>query len=296
MEADGDVVIALGASVVLAFYYCFHFLRHTRLIEDTPTSRIRSAHQGYVELEGNGHPVEGVPLSSPLSKTACIWWFYEIEKKVRRNKSTSWDTIDKKTSDDAFVLEDHTGHCLVNPAGAEVVTTHKRQWYGSSAWPSGGPPAKTSFFNMGSYRYTERIIQAGEAVYALGLFRTLSASLDAGEERVALAATLAEWKQDAARMQLFDVNKDGEIDLKEWEAARRVALQQLRRERQQQASEGLHTMSKPDTKSQPYLISTVLQHDLCRRWRRYSGLCFAWFLIGGSLFVWQLLEYGLLGD
>jgi hypothetical protein len=295
MEADGDVVIFLGISVVMAFYYCFRFLRHCRLIEDTPTSRVRSAHQGYVELEGLGHPVQDEAyLISPLSKTGCIWWFYEIEKKVRRNKSTSWDTIDKKTSDSAFLLEDATGRCLINPLGAEVVTTHKHQWYGSTAWPGSGPPAKPSFFQVGSYRYTERLIKPGEAVYALGLFKTLGTTMDADEENAALGAMLAEWKQDATRMQVFDVNKDGAIDVKEWEAARRVALRQLRRERQVQASEGLHTMSKPETKSQPYLISTVLQHDLCRRWRRYSGLCFAWFLIGGSLFVWQLIEYGLL--
>lgn len=295
MEADGDVVIFLGVSVVMAFYYSFRCLRHCRLIEDMPTSRVRSAHQGYVELEGNGHPPQGdALLTSPLSQSSCIWWFYEIEKKVRRNKNTSWDTIDKKTSDAAFLLEDATGQCLVNPVGAEVVTTHKHQWYGGTAWPGSAPPAKPSFFQSGSYRYTERLIQPAEAVYALGLFKTLSASMDADEERAALTATLAEWKQDAARMQVFDVNKDGDIDVKEWEAARRMALRQLRRDRQQQASEGLHTMSKPETKSQPYLISTVLQHDLCRRWRRYSGLCFAWFLIGGSLFVWQLIEYGLL--
>ncbi len=296
MEADGDIVFALGVSAVVAFYYCFHFLRHTRLIEDMPTSRVRSAHQGYVELEGNGRPVNGTLLSSPLSKSECIWWFYEIEKKVQRNKRTSWDTIDKKTSTDAFLLEDDTGRCLVNPAGAEVVTSLKHQWYGGSAWPSSGPPAKSSFFHIGSYRYTERLIRPNEAVYALGHFKTLGVTMDVDEERAALRAILADWKRDPERMQIFDVDNDGDICVKEWEAARRVALRQLRRERHQQASEGLHTLSRPEPGNQPFLISTVLQHELCQRWRRYSGLCFAWFLIGGSLFVWQLMEYGLIGD
>jgi hypothetical protein len=95
-------------------------------------------------------------------------------------------------------------------------------------------------------------------------------------------------------MKLLDVNQDGEVDVKEWEAARRIALMELQREHQTLASEGLHTLSKPQQKNQPFLLSTVLQHDLCRRWRWYAGLCFAWFLIGGALFVWQLIEYGLL--
>jgi hypothetical protein len=293
MQFDADAVFILGLSVAAAFYYSFRFLRHTRLIEDTPTSRVRSAHQGYVELEGVAHPAERAPLSAPLTGTACVWWFYEIEKKVRRNKSTSWDTIDKKTSDAPFYLEDDTGRCLVNPVGAEVVTTLRQVWHGSSAWPS-GPPSGSGLFHSGSYRYTERRIAPGSRVYALGLFETRSALHDGADEDTALREKLAEWKQDPARMQLLDVNRDGTVDVKEWEAARRAALAELQRTRLQQASEGLHTLSRPPQRGQPYLLSAVLQHDLCRRWRWYAGLCFAWFLIGGALFVWQLIEYGLL--
>lgn len=293
MEFDADVVFFLGLSVAAAFYYSFKFLRHTRLIEDTPTSRVRSAHQGYVELEGGARPLDDQPVVSPLTGTTCVWWFYEIEKRVRRNKSTSWKTIDKKSSDAPFYLVDETGRCMVNPVGAEVVTTVKQIWHGSTAWP-GGPPSGSRFFSMGGYRYTERLIRPETDVYALGLFSTRSVVMDGEEENAALRDKLAEWKQNAARMKLLDVNKDGQVDVKEWEAARIVALKELRREHQALASEGLHTLSKPEQRNQPFLISAVLQHDLCKRWRWYAGLCFTWVLVGGSLFVWQLIEYGWL--
>jgi hypothetical protein len=293
MEFDADVVFFLGLSVAVAFYYSFKFLRHTRLIEDTPTSKVRSAHQGYVELEGTARPLDDTPVPSPLTQTGCVWWFYEIEKRVRRSKSDSWQTIDKKTSDAPFYLEDDTGRCVVNPAGAEVVTTVKQVWHGGSAWPS-GPPSGSRFFSLGSYRYTERLILPASQVYALGLFQTRGVVMDGAGEKAALGEKLAEWKQDAARMKLLDVNKDGNVDVKEWEAARIVALNELRREYQSLASEGLHTLSKPAQGNQPYLLSAVLQKDLCKRWRWYAGLCFAWFLAGGALFVWQLVEYGLL--
>lgn len=292
MEFDADFVFFLGASVVLAFFMCFRFLRHTRLIEDTPTSRVRSAHQGYVELEGAGLLLEGSVISAPLTQTACIWWFYEIEKKVRRNKSTSWDTIEKKSSPDPFYLEDSTGRCVVNPAGADVITTSSHVWYGNSAWPS-APPSGKSLINFGSYRYTERRIEPGAQLYALGLFKTRNVVMDPVEENSALQEKLAEWKQDSERIKLLDVNRDGQLDVKEWEAARIVALKELRREHQTLVSEGLHTLSLPELKNQPYILSAVLQKDLCKRWRIYAGLCFAWFLIGGSIFVWQLVVYGV---
>jgi hypothetical protein len=293
MQFDADAVFFLGLSVAAAFYYSFRFLRHTRLIEDTPTSKVRSAHQGYVELEGSVHPLDNTPVAGPLTGTHCVWWFYEIEKKVQRNKSTSWSTIDKKTSDTPFYLVDGTGRCVVNPAGAEVVTTVKKTWYGSTAWPS-GPPSGSRFFGMGSYRYTERLVLPETGIYALGHFSTRSVVMDSAGENAALREKLAEWKQDAERMQLLDVNKDGNVDVKEWEAARIVALRELRREHATLASEGLHTLSKPGQRNQPFLLSAVLQKDLCKRWRWYAGLCFAWVLVGGALFVWQLIEYGLL--
>jgi hypothetical protein len=294
MEFDAEALFWLGASVIAAFYFSFRFLRHTRLIEDTPTSKVRSAHQGYVELEGSVRLLEGTTITCPLTNTDCIWWSYEIARKVRRNKSTSWDTIDKKSSDAPFYLEDDTGRCVVNPLGAEVITTFSRVWYGGTAWPT-GLPSDSGFFSSGSYRYTERLVQAGTPLYALGLFRTQNIVMDRKSENDALRDTLAEWKQDPARVKLLDVNRDGKLDVKEWEAARIVALKELRRERHTLASEGMHTLSKPELKHQPYLLSAVLQKDLCRRWRWYAGLCFAWFLFGGSVFVWQMIVYGFIG-
>lgn len=290
MEADVDFVVFLGISTVAAFYFAFRFLRHTRLIEDTPTSKVRSAAQGYVELEGTTRVLESGDVLSALTKTPCVWWAYDIAKRVKTKNGHSWSSIKKDTSLEPFQLEDDTGRCVVNPAGAEVVTQHDSTWYGNSEWPISGPGGSGS----GSYRYIERLIHRGALVYALGLFKTTNVAADATEERAALSALLAAWKEDAGKMKLLDVNRDGKVDLKEWEAARRVALKELRQARQPVHIDGLHSLSKAELSSQPFILSSVLQKDLCRRWRIYAALCFAWFLIGGSLFVWQLIEYGLL--
>jgi len=57
----------LAVTALVAFYLSFRYWYRARLIEDVPTARIRSAPQGYVELEGTGQPLETAPLISASS-------------------------------------------------------------------------------------------------------------------------------------------------------------------------------------------------------------------------------------
>ena len=50
--------------------------RRWRLIVDTPTSRIDSAAQGYVELAGTAHWPGDTPLSSELAGVPCCWYWF----------------------------------------------------------------------------------------------------------------------------------------------------------------------------------------------------------------------------
>lgn len=62
--------LALAAGA--AFYFGFRLLRRARLIEDTPSSMIRSAHQGYVELQGWAEPLNDQPLNAPPERAALL--------------------------------------------------------------------------------------------------------------------------------------------------------------------------------------------------------------------------------
>ena len=53
-------------------------LARKRLIEDTPTSRIRSAPQGFVELAGVAGVFEGEPIIAPLTQRPCCWYRYRF--------------------------------------------------------------------------------------------------------------------------------------------------------------------------------------------------------------------------
>ncbi|MGD8558591.1 MAG: hypothetical protein PVH04_02930, partial [Gammaproteobacteria bacterium] len=113
------LIIALTTA---GFYFAFVFFRRARIIEDTPTSKIRSAAQGYVELVGHGNTIDGPEIVAPLSKTPCTWYRYKVEKLDDKHDRT----IDSGCSEDLFMLVGETGTCVIDPEGAEVTPTVRK--------------------------------------------------------------------------------------------------------------------------------------------------------------------------
>lgn len=283
-------VIAAIALILAALYFFQRSLRHTRLMEDMPTSRIRSAAQGYVELEGRGKMMAGEPVLAPLSHQACVWWKFRVSERYKDTHGRShMRTIDSGQSDALFLLNDGTGECIVDPDGAEVLHVPKHSWHGSTRMPSAGRMHST-FSLFAKYRYEEWLIKSGHPVYAIGYFRTQQAAghFSVQEE---LNELLREWKQDQQLMlQRFDINKDGRIDATEWEAARRVALKQAHRNQlEQDTLPGLHVLSSPPDR-RPFLISAMSQDKLIARKRLYAVISLITFLgmIGLVTWAWNL--------
>jgi hypothetical protein len=290
------IVVALAGGVA-----SFMFLRHARLIEDTPTSRVRSAAQGYVELEGQTREMEGLPIVCPLSGTRCVWWRYRVEEKrttYRKGKShTRWVTVSRAVSDDSFLLDDGTGQCIVDPTGARIIPTRRRRWYGNRSQPDIGPEAGSGLLRsmFCRYRYTEELIFRSDLIYALGHYRTQSGGGAEFDEKADLTVLLNKWKRDPQMMELLDVNKDGHIDAREWEAARRMALNRVREEHVRRAVEtpDLNILSKPKD-GRPYLLSGVPQAKLVRRYRTYAGLAIAGFFASGTFVLLALNARGII--
>ena len=267
-----------GAGVVTlaAFIGCFVFLHRARLMENMPTSRLRSAAQGYVELEGDARLMEGPPIVAPLTLTKCVWWSFRIEEKRQSGKNTNWVTIDRGISDDCFELDDGTGKCVVNPDGAKVIPRHRLTWYGSTPRPDRSPEMGHGWLRLGfsKYRYVEERIDNHDPLYALGSFRTQVGGPDSFDEKLDLKELLDKWKHDKRMMALFDTNKDGTVDAKEWEAARRMAVRKVRDEHVQRAVDtpDLHLLARPRD-GRPYILSGIPQAMLIRRWRLSSLGC-----------------------
>ena len=187
---------ALAAAAVYSFWYAFRAWAKNRTIEDTPTSRVRSAAQGYVELTGRGVPPPNTANKAPLTGLPCTWWRYKVEQRRYSGRSRSWSTVQSDTSSVPFLLDDGTGQCLIDPRGAEVFPGATDVWYGPSEWPQVHIPNGTGVFAWlvdnfvtDEYRYTEYRLQPNQELYAIGAFRSLGGvsveSPDGGDSGIA---------------------------------------------------------------------------------------------------------------
>ncbi len=272
----------LGAAVIGGGWFAFRWLHIARVIEDTPTSRVRSAAQGYVEIEGRSRPLPATSNLAPLTQRDCVWWRYRVQHHSGSDgqggsRRARWRTVASGRSEQPFLLDDGTGECIVQPAGARVLAAESTTWYGATPWPTEIPGKTTFRAGARDYRYFEERIHVHEQVYALGQFRSVSGAA-ADDAEGATRAVLAEWKQDQESLaRRFDRDEDGSISLEEWERARAEARRTVERERAERpAIAALHVLGRPDG-GRPYLLATFKGAAVARRYRRRAIFAFAGF-------------------
>lgn len=267
-------------------------------MEDLPTSKIRSAAQGYVELAGTARLMPGEPIRAPLSGADCTWYAYKIEKRESSSFNgtdrETWRTLKQGVSDSIFHLDDDTGRCIIDPEGAEVSASIKLRWHGQSPSPEAAPMASSSrwwsLLAIGRYRYTEQRIEPGDALYATGFFNTLGDFDHDTNSDNAVRELLAEWKRDGKTLlDRFDLDRDGQIDVREWQIARKQAKKEARRNQATRTRHpSLHVLKNPGKSYQPFIISTIPQDRLILKHRLFAGLYAIGFLAVGSALVWAV--------
>ncbi|WIM05997.1 MAG: hypothetical protein OHM77_01515 [Candidatus Nitricoxidivorans perseverans] len=257
------VLLALGAQIdtpagwaatalliaLVSLFAWISAMRRARAISDMPTSRVASAAQGYVELLGKGLPLAGTPVVSPLTSRPCLWYRFRIE----RRENDKWVHDDSGESDASFILDDGSGQCLVDPEGAEILPPRHERWTANDR------------------RYNEWLMLERDSVYVLGYFVTKGSAdlrLDLAED---VRALLAEWKTDERQLlSRFDLDGNSELDMREWELARRQARREVAAShRIIRAQAELHVMRRPDD-GRLYLISGQPPERLARRYRWWS--------------------------
>lgn len=273
--------LIFGAAL-FCFWFFMHNLRIARLIKDTPTSKIRSAAQGFVELEGIATKLNE-PVLAPLTRQACLWYRFSIERKVKSGKNTHWRTIQSGEHPGPIVLDDGTGLCFMKVHKAKVIPNIKHTWYGTSSYPSDfSVQRKDSFMQFGNYRYSEQLITEGSPLYAMGHFKTVR-SIDSHSHEQAVNTIIRDWKKDyQALLDKFDKNGDGTLDEKEWKLVRLAAqleAEDLKHKLMNDAD--LHTLEKQ--RSFPMIIAADDQRDVGRRYYWMSAFSIAGFIGFGLL-------------
>ena len=209
---DGLALLGGAGLIVLGFI----LLRRKRLIENMPTSRIRSVAMGFAELAGLARPKATV--AAPFSDIPCVYFRYQVEEERTRSRGgRTWVTTERGDSGVPFHLQDASGTILVDQAGAETIL---RQSFRKVERGEG-------FFGRRK-RYTEWWIVTGQKVFVAGTVRRVRDL--ALERRATLHDRLRELKGDAQRMSTFDADHDGRISSEEWGNAVRAVQDEVVRD------------------------------------------------------------------
>lgn len=278
---DYELAFWLGLAALLSFGDWLRAMKAARRSEDLATTRVRSAAQGYVELFGMTRPPDGGALKAPLSGRSCVWWQYSISERVNEE---SFQQV--RESSQPFYVEDATGRCLVYPHDAELTPSETKTWQSNkSAAFEDAMGALEAQYQTPRFFCSESILLPNVRLYVLGEFQTVRKAphtLDRMRER------LAAWLRDQRKRAVLDVNRDGSIDAREMEAARRAALLDARRE---VGTEGgtEDRMVKPHD-GRPFVITPRVKPTYVRERHVAGKLSLACFVLSSIGLVWVLAQ------
>jgi hypothetical protein len=242
-------------ALVATLAWAFNFKRLLGMSE-IPVATIVSATQGYVELFGTSKSL--TLTRSPIRGVECVWfrlWIYA------RDTNYMWRLADYRISEQLFELQDDSGVCRIDPRGAEVFA------------------ASRHVVVQHDHKYIEDVLFADKPVYVLGDLDTGSQINTEAEIHQDAGKLMTRLKQSKARLlQQFDLNRDGEIDMHEWELARESAYAEVRAKHAQRLQSELHLIAKPANK-RLFLISGISPHALRQHYQRWAWAHFSFFCL-----------------
>lgn len=210
-----------GTLAVIVFFFVGLFLvyggftkwQQMRLVQDTPTEKIRSAAVGRTELKGTAEPIEdGGTIEQPFTDGECLVATYTVKEwdDDSDDDGGSWETIASGTLLTPFAVNDGTGRMRVEPVedatyefegenqttvrvGAgnrppdAVVDFFERQYASDDGGLlggllHGGPDLRGS----DKRRYSQSVLPPGEDVYLLGAATPADGASGSNADRLVL--------------------------------------------------------------------------------------------------------------
>ena len=225
-----EKALALAIIAVMSMIWAFILYHRIRLIEDTCSTRLDSASQGYVELEGKVSLYDGETVRGLHFELPPMVWF---SNTIRRSGA-------------GFLLSNNGGLCTIDPSSAEVISPSRNY--------------NDRYFHA---------IYPGETIYVLGQLETLKKHRTDFEREALISGKLADWKKNNHQfLDYFDINKDGSIDDAELATARDSAIRSVDNEMEYTYQQpATHVISSP-ADSRPFLISSIHPDTLVTRYNR----------------------------
>ena len=107
-----------AAGGVYLFFRGFRMLQRKRLILNTPSSKIRSASMGLVEVRGLA--LGPYTMTAPITGLPCYYYRTMAWQWKQSGKNSEWVKVADERVHLPFYLDDNTGRVLVDPQGAEL--------------------------------------------------------------------------------------------------------------------------------------------------------------------------------
>ncbi|BBB32348.1 hypothetical protein TTHT_0782 [Thermotomaculum hydrothermale] len=252
-------------------YKMFRVWKIKQIIEDTPTSKLRSIAAGFVEVSGK--ITSPKPVISPISGSPCVFFRYTKEKFVRSGRNSRWVTVEiGEGCAENCVLRDETGEIGVNVKNASFFltnlyttnTTFNEMQYG--------------LFGADNVRYKEEYILDGQKVYVLGTAKPISKSISYGK-------FLSEIKKDKEKMKKFDLDGNGVIDFEEWEIAQKKLRDEFL-EYKQLKGQAADLLIDYDRNNGIFVISNEKERSILKRLKIALPLYFIGSLVCLVLTLW----------
>jgi hypothetical protein len=174
-------ILSLIATVggLYFFFYGFHLLARKRVLLNTPTSRIRSAALGLVEV--NGRAIGPHTMSAPITGKPCFL-YRTVAWQLRAGKKQEWEKVADETLHLPFFIDDSTGKLLIEPLGADLDLhrdfreEYDASFFASNFFATGAevPPRITVFLARHGItpgrrlRIEEHAIKPGDALFVAG--------------------------------------------------------------------------------------------------------------------------------
>jgi hypothetical protein len=148
---------------IILFYKAFEWFKFKKLIENIPSSKIRSIAMGLVEVYGNVMPVKGKTIKAPYSQRDCVYYRYIVDKSSEKYGEKR-KTIKEGEERTPFFIADDTGKVLVNPEGAILDYPDYSLYYKYETFKE-----TRGFLGRKSViRCREYVIEANDRLYIMG--------------------------------------------------------------------------------------------------------------------------------
>jgi hypothetical protein len=149
-SSDGGARIEFWAAVgavfgVALFIRGFKILRFKRLILGTPSSKVRSAAMGLVELTGTAKGPHAIPAG--ITGEACFYYRALAWQLRQSGRNKQWMKVADESLYVPFFIDDSTGRVLVDPRNAELdVHCNFKDEIGVSYFAGGMMPANVAAY------------------------------------------------------------------------------------------------------------------------------------------------------